>query len=88
MFSPDVRLVRSFLIDYLSEQDISLRQIFEVIKGEISQKQLSLDDVLKIIDKVEEDPLSVPYVPRVEKLKKLNQLRKLLKCLEDLEKEA
>ncbi|RLI02827.1 hypothetical protein DRO30_02005 [Candidatus Bathyarchaeota archaeon] len=87
MFPPTVRLVRGYIIDYLSslEGSINLEWVFNSIKGIIVSKQLTLDEVLKIIDNIEHDPLCLPYLPKIEKIRRLRKLRRLLADLANIE---
>jgi hypothetical protein len=86
VFPPEVRLVRGYLIDYLSKEHFSLEQTYKVIMVVINSRQLTLREVLKIIGHLEEDPLCVPYVSKVKKTEKLKRLRKLLSSLTNMEK--
>jgi hypothetical protein len=78
VFPPEVRLVRGCLIGYLSKEHPSLKEACKTITAVISSGQLTLKEVLKIIDDIEKDPLCLPYIPKTEKKRKLKQLRKLL----------
>ena len=83
-FPPTIRLIRGYLIDYLSK-DRPLTFTLENIRRLLSSKQLTLQQILETIDKIEEDPLCVPYISREEKRRKLEKLRKALSNLPELE---
>ena len=78
LFSFRVRLVRECLIDYLNGKHLNPEEVYKTIIGVVSSYQLTLEEVLEIIDNMEEDPLCLPYIPRTEKTRKLEQLKKLL----------
>lgn len=86
MFPQNVRLIRSCLIDYLNDKNISLENVFNSIKKIVSTKQLTVWEALKVIEKIEEDPLCLPHIPRIERRRKLAKLKKLLENLSDIEK--
>ena len=88
MFPPNVILVRSCLIDYLSGKNVSLENVFGTIKRVVYSKQLTVEEALKVIEKIEEDPLCLPHIPRIERRRRLSKLKKLLENLNDLEKSS
>ncbi len=88
MFPQNIRLVRSCLIDYLSDKNISLENVFSNIRKIVSSRQLTVEEALKVIEKIEEDPLCLPHIPRIERKRKLAKLKKLLENLSDIEKSS
>jgi hypothetical protein len=82
-FPPNVRLIRGCVIDYLS-RDVPLIRVVENVRVLLSARELTLSEVLKVVDKVEDDPLCTPYISKAEKQRKLKQLRKALASLESL----
>lgn len=83
-FPQSVRQVRAYVLDYV-RGTAALNRAFEAVKEAVTSKQLTKDEVLKVVGKIEEDPLSLPYMSREEKIGKLKPLKKLLADLADME---
>jgi len=79
--------VRGCVIDYLAGREETVKNILASIRSLLTSEQLTLEDVIAIIDRIEEDPLCIPHITKAEKTEKLNQLRKALSKLTDLEAE-
>jgi len=87
VFPPSVRQVRGPVLDYVTgaRREATLDWAFRAVREVITSRQLAKKEVLRVIDKIEEDPLCLPYVSREEKMRKLNSLKKLLTDLVDIE---
>ena len=75
-------------MDYMTEggENVTLDWVLDAIKEVVASNQLTWEDVLKVIDKIEEDPLCpFPHISKDNKKRKLTPLKKILAALADID---
>lgn len=77
--------IRARVIDYASglKEDVPLESVLEAVKQAVTTTLLTKEEILKVIDKIEEDPLCLMYITREEKIRKLKQLKDVLSDMEE-----